>query len=89
MLSLSPPGLLCRGRYEILKAGVHGAASGLAAVCAVYNAAAWVARRQRHSWVNAVLYGTLVVWELQHVRHHIDCHHGSVARGGTDGQQAA
>ena len=26
--------VLCHGRYELLKAGVHGAALGIAAVCA-------------------------------------------------------
>jgi hypothetical protein len=65
--------ILCHGRYEVLKAGVHGAALGVAAVCAMYNFAAWIARGQRHSWVNTVLYSTLVAWEVQHVRHHLNC----------------
>jgi hypothetical protein len=65
--------IICHGRYEVLKASVHGVALGTAAVCAVYNFAAWIGRRQRHSWVNAVLYGTLVAWEVQHVRHHLNC----------------
>jgi len=65
--------VLCHGRYEPLKAGVHGAALGIAAVCAAYNFAAWVARRQRHSWINATLYGALTAWEYHHVRHHLDC----------------
>ncbi len=79
--------ILCRGRYEVLKAGVHGTALGLAAVCAVYNFAAWVARRQRHSWVNTVLYSTLVAWEVQHVRHHLNCR--VVTTGVTDTERAA
>ena len=65
--------VLSHGRYEPLKAGVHGAALGIAAVCTAYNFAAWVARRQRHSWINATLYGALTVWEYHHVRHHLDC----------------
>jgi hypothetical protein len=65
--------ILCHGRYEALKATVHGTALGIAAVCAAYNFAAWLARRQRHSWVNAALYGTLTAWEYHHVRHHLDC----------------
>ena len=65
--------VLCHGRYELLKAGVHGAALGLAAVCTAYNFAAWVARRQRHSWINATVYGTLTAWEYHHVRHHLNC----------------
>ena len=63
--------ILCRGRYEVLKAGVHGAALGLAAVCAAYNLSTWLARHERHSWINAVIYGTLTAWEIQHVRHHL------------------
>jgi hypothetical protein len=65
--------ILCYCRYEVLKASVHGAALGIAAVCALYNFAAWVARRQRHSWVNAAIYGTLTAWEVNHVRHHLNC----------------
>jgi hypothetical protein len=65
--------ILCRGRYEVFKASVHGTALGLAAVCAAYNFSAWLVRRQRHSWINAVVYGTLTAWELQHVRHHLNC----------------
>lgn len=79
--------ILCRGRYEVLKAGVHGAALGLAAVCAAYNFAAWVARRQRHSWVNTMLYSSLVAWEVQHVRHHLDCR--VVTIEATDTERAA
>jgi hypothetical protein len=67
------PSLLCHGRYEVLKAGVHGTAMAIAAVCAAYNFAAWMARRQQHSWINASLYATLVAWEVQHVRHHLNC----------------
>jgi hypothetical protein len=65
--------IICHGRYEVLKASVHGAALGISALCAVYNFAAWVGRRQRHSWINAALYGALTAWELQHVRHHLNC----------------
>jgi hypothetical protein len=80
--------VLHHGRYEPLKAGVHGAALGIAAVCTAYNFAAWVVRRQRHSWINATLYGALVAWEYQHVRHHLDY---CVVRIGerSDEQQAA
>ena len=65
--------ILCHGRHETLKASVHAATLGLAAVCTAYNFAAWMARRQRHSWVNSVLYATLAVWECTHVRHHLNC----------------
>ena len=79
--------ILCHGRHEILKASVHGAVMGLATVCALYNFAAWLARRQRHSWVNAVLYSAVTMWEVQHVRHHLNCR--VVRTGQTDEQRAA
>jgi hypothetical protein len=64
------PILQC-GNCEPLKAGVHAVVLGTAAVCALYNLAAWVTRRQTHLAVNTVLYGTLVAWEATHVRHHL------------------
>ena len=67
----SIPILHC-GNCEPLKAGVHGVVLGTAALCALYNLAAWVARRQTHLAVNTVLYGTIVAWEATHVRHHLD-----------------
>jgi hypothetical protein len=59
------------GNCEELKLGVHAAALGLAALCGVYNAAAWLSRRERHLAVNAVLYAALIAFEHQHVTHHI------------------
>lgn len=64
------PILQC-GNCEPLKATVHAFVLGTAALCALYNVAAWVARRQTHLAVNTVLYGTLVAWEATHVRHHL------------------
>jgi hypothetical protein len=37
----------------------------------IYNAAAWLARREKHLAVNAVLYTALTAWEQQHVAHHL------------------
>ena len=68
-----PLPLLCSGRYEILKASVHGLVLATAAVCALYNLAAWTTRRQRHLAINSGLYTALVVWEWIHVLHHVDC----------------
>src|SRR5437667_3860870 len=59
------------GSCEPLKLGVHGAALGLAVVMGLYNAAAWLSRREQHLAVNAVLYAMLTVWEQQHVAHHL------------------
>ena len=59
------------GSCEPLKLSVHGAALGLAAVMGLYNAAAWLKRRQAHLAINAVLYAALTAWEQQHVAHHL------------------
>lgn len=58
------------GSCEPLKAGVHGTALGLFAVMGLYNAAAWLARREQHLAVNAILYGALTAWEQQQVTRH-------------------
>ena|SRR5436190_12399203 len=59
------------GTCETLKAGVHATALGLAVVMGLYNAAAWLSRREQHLAVNTVLYALLTVWEQQHVAHHL------------------
>ena len=55
--------ILQRGSCEPLKAGVHAAALGLFAIMGLYNAAAWLSRRQTHLAVNAVLYSALIIVE--------------------------
>ena len=62
--------LLQCGSCEPLKLGVHATALGLAAVMGIYNAAAWLARRDRHLAVNTLLYTALFMWEQHHVAHH-------------------
>ena len=69
-MSSTLPILQC-GNCEPLKAGVHAVVLGTAALCALYNLAAWLARRDTHLAVNTVLYTTLVAWEANHVRHHL------------------
>lgn len=59
------------GHCEPLKAGVHGVLLATVAVCAAYNTAAWLKRRQRHLAINAVVYGLLIWWEREHVLHHL------------------
>src|SRR5882724_8666424 len=59
------------GNCERVKLGVHGLALGLAALCGLYNAAAWLSRREQHLAVNTVLYAALIAFEQQHVTHHI------------------
>jgi hypothetical protein len=59
------------GNCEELKLGVHAAALRLAALCGAYNAAAWLARRDRHLAINTVMYAALIAFEHQHVTHHL------------------
>jgi hypothetical protein len=59
------------GNCEELKLGVHALALGVAAVCGVYNAAAWLSRRERHLAVNTLMYAALIAFEQQHVSHHM------------------
>jgi hypothetical protein len=59
------------GSYEPLKTGFHATALGLMAVMGLYNAAAWLQRRDTRLAVNAVLYTALTIWEQKHVAHHV------------------
>jgi hypothetical protein len=59
------------GNCEELQIGVHAGALGLFAVMGIYNAAAWMARRERHLAVNALVYAVLIAWERQHITHHL------------------
>lgn len=67
---MRPPVLQC-GNYEGLKAAIHGVVLGTAAVCGAYNLAAWLARRQMHLAVNALVYSAVTLWEVGHIRHHL------------------
>ena len=72
--------VLDSGRCEPLKAAVHGVLLATAAVCAAYNTAAWLKRRQRHLAINAVIYSAAVLWERCHVVHHLTACEGEVSR---------
>jgi hypothetical protein len=63
--------MLDSGQCEPLKAAVHGVVMVLAGVCALYNTAAWLKRRQRHLAINAVFYASTVWFERCHVMHHL------------------
>lgn len=69
---MTTPSILQCGTCERLKAGTHAIALVTAATCAAYNLSAWLVRRQRHLAVNAVVYAAAVMWELEHVRHHME-----------------
>jgi hypothetical protein len=64
--------ILDRGTCEPFKAVVHGLSLGLVSLMGLYNAAAWLKRRERHLAVNAVIYGLAIAWERRLVAHHID-----------------
>jgi hypothetical protein len=73
--------ILDNGSCEPFKAVVHGAALGLCALMGLYNAAAWLRRRQPHLAINAAVYLTAVMWERKHVAHHIaSCLAGRLVR---------
>ena len=59
------------GNCEELKLGVHATTLGLAALCGLYNAAAWLSRREQHLALNTVMYAALIAIEQRHVAHHI------------------
>jgi hypothetical protein len=60
------------GNCEALKLGFHATALGLSLVMGLYNAAAWLSRREAHLAFNAALYAALTAWEQQHVAHHLE-----------------
>jgi hypothetical protein len=65
--------VLMVGRCEPLKAGVHGVLMATVAVCAIYNIAAWLRRREPHLAFNTLVYASAAVWELNHVQQHLAC----------------
>ena len=63
--------MLDSGACEPMKAAVHGVLMATVAVCAAYNTAAWIKRRQNHLAINAVIYSAAILWERCHVVHHL------------------
>jgi hypothetical protein len=63
--------MLDSGRCEPLKAAVHGVLLVTVSVCAAYNAAAWIKRRQSHLAINAIIYSAAVWWERCHIARHL------------------
>jgi hypothetical protein len=64
--------MLDNGRCEPLKAAVHGVLLATVCLCAAYNSAAWLKRRQRHLAINAIIYISAAWWERCHVVHHLE-----------------
>jgi hypothetical protein len=63
--------MLNSGECEPAKAAVHGLLMATAALCAAYNTAAWIKRRQNHLAINAVIYSAAIWWESCHIVHHV------------------
>jgi hypothetical protein len=59
------------GEQEEVKGAVHAVAGMLALVMATYNATAWWYRRQSHLGANAIIYATVVAWEIKQTLHHL------------------
>ena len=66
-----PLPILKHGSCEPFKAAVHATSLGLFAIMGLYNAAAWINRRERHLAVNALIYGFGVAWEQRLVSRHL------------------
>jgi hypothetical protein len=60
------------GEAEGVKYAVHGGLFALAAICAGYNAVAYVLRGQTHLARNAAVYLALSALELTQMEHHRD-----------------
>jgi len=69
--------MLDNGECEPTKAAVHAVLMATVGVCAAYNIAAWIKRRQTHLAINAIVYSTAVLWERCHVVHHLRSCRGS------------
>ncbi len=63
--------MLDNGECEPAKAAVHGVLMATVAVCAAYNTAAWLKRRETHLAINAIVYSAAVWWERCHIVHHL------------------
>jgi hypothetical protein len=64
--------MLDNGECEPLKAAVHGVMFATVCLCAAYNTAAWLKRRQRHLAINAIIYISAAWWERGHILHHLE-----------------
>ena len=65
-MSLTDP-----GTHELVKASVHGALWGLAAICTGYNGLAFYRRGETHLAVNTVFYTAVLAWEVKKILHHL------------------
>ena len=82
--------MLNNGECEPAKAAVHGVLMATVALCAAYNTAAWIKRRQTHLAINAVLYTAAIWWERCHIVHHLrSCSPSTASSPSSDLKDAA
>lgn len=55
---------------QAVKGAIHGAVLTLSALCLVYNACAFAARRDPHLLCNVGIYTALIAFECRHVWRH-------------------
>ena len=68
--------MLHQGRWELGKALWHGGLLLLFGGATIYNAAAWLVRREGHLARNAVVYGAGVAYEIPKIQAHLRSHYG-------------
>jgi len=76
--------LCTSGNHEVLKCGVHGAATLIAGVMAAYNIAACCFRRDPHLRLNAVVYTLAVGYEIRQTLHHLAAIHPATQASSAD-----
>ena len=67
-----------RGHAEPVKGAVHGLAAVVCGLMFAYNTAAWLFRREPHLAMNALVYGSAILYEGVQTHRHV----GARARAG-------
>ena len=60
-----------RGHAEPVKGAIHGVATVVCGLMFAYNTAAWLFRREPHLAVNALVYGTAILYEGVQTQRHV------------------
>ena len=60
-----------RGHAEPVKGAFHGLATVLCGLMFAYNTTAWLFRREPHLAVNALVYGTAILYEGVQTQQHV------------------
>ena len=62
---------MSRGHAEPVKGAVHGLAAVVCGLMFAYNTAAWLFRREPHLAMNALVYGTAILYEGVQTHRHV------------------